>query len=158
MSETHKLLEEEQVVHDLTIELNKLKNAVNQIADVKNSAKVILESSERIVTNIASLVNIGNAVLGTLKTIDFISKFDKIDGQYLESINKIGRLLKNFDEVNFNQQFNNVIQTLTESINDNLVVRIDKLEKQYSRLGILSISIFVIQIAILTIFIIKLYF
>lgn len=94
-------LETEKVVHNLLEELNKLKPAVDQIEDTKNSAKTIQESANNIVRGTVELLATGKAILERVDEVRFKERLDRVEKLGVDSVendktilNRIGRLEK----------------------------------------------------------------
>ncbi len=121
MSDNTEFLKTETVVHNLLEELNKLKSAVDQIEDTKNSAKSIRESAENIVRATTELLTIGKTILNRVDEVRFKERFDEVE--------KLGK-----DSVE----------------NDKMIInRMNKLDKYNIYLSIGTIGILVFQAATL---------
>ena len=101
MSDNSDFLDTETVVHNLLEELNKLKPAVDQIEDTKNSAKTIQESANNIVRGTNELLTTGKTILERVGEVRFKERFDEVEKLGMESVendktilNRIGRLEK----------------------------------------------------------------
>ena len=79
MSDNTEFLKTETVVHNLLEELNKLKSAVDQIEDTKNSAKTIRESAENIVRATTELLTTGKTILNRVDEVRFKERFDEVE-------------------------------------------------------------------------------
>jgi hypothetical protein len=117
MADKADFLETEKVVHNLSEELSKLKSAVDQIEDTKNSAKTIEESANNIVCGATELVDIGKTIFTT--------------GE---------KILDRVDKVKFTERFDEVEKLGTESVEN-----IDRLQKHNSRLSIGIMGLLVLQ-------------
>ena len=71
MPDNSDFLKTETVVHNLLEELNKLKPAVDQIEDTKNSAKTIQESADNIVRGTNELLTTGKTILERVDEVGF---------------------------------------------------------------------------------------
>ena len=90
MPDNADLLETEEVVHNLLEELNRLKGAVDQIEDTKNSAKTIEESANNIVCGATELVDIGKTIFTTGEKI--LDRVDKVKfTERFDEVEKLGR-------------------------------------------------------------------
>ena len=121
MSDNTEFLKTEMLVHNLLEELNKLKSAVDQIEDTKNSAKSIRESAENIVRATTELLTTGKTILNRVDEVRFKERFDEVE--------KLGK-----DSVE----------------NDKMIInRMNKLDKYNIYLSIGTIGILVFQAATL---------
>ena len=151
MPENTEFLETETVVHNLLKELNKLKSAVDQIEDTKNSAKTIQESADNIVRGTTELLTIGKTILNRVDEVRLKERFDEVEilGKDSAEINKT--MLNKIDEVRFKERFDEVEKLGNDSVESNMtmLIRMNKLEKYnfYSSIGI--IGLFVLQAATL---------
>ena len=122
MADNADFLETEKVVHNLSEELSKLKSAVDQIEDTKNSAKTIEESANKIVDGTTELVKMGKTILDRVDEVKFKERFDKVEDSVKtiqESANHItastiqllttgNTILGRVDEVRFKDRFDEV--------------------------------------------------
>lgn len=118
MADKADLLETEEVVHNLLGELSKLKSAVDQIEDTKNSAKTIEESANNIVCGATELVDIGKTIFSTGKTIldkvdkvEFKKRFDKVEKLGSESVEDNKTILNGIEDTKHS------VNTIQESAN-----------------------------------------
>ena len=118
MADKADFLETEEVVHNLSEELKKLKTAVAQIEDTKISAKTIEESANNIVCGATELVDIGKIIFTTGKTIldkvdkvEFKKRFDKVEKLGSESVKSNQMILEGIEDTK------NSVNTIQESAN-----------------------------------------
>ena len=119
MPDNADFLETEKVVHNLLEELSKLKSAVDQIEDTKNSAKTIEESANNIVCGATELVDIGKTIFTTGKTIldrvdevGFTERFDKVEELGTESVKSNETILNGIEDTKKS------VNTIQESANN----------------------------------------
>ena len=128
MPDNSDFLETETVVHNLLEELNKLKPAVDQIEDTKNSAKTIQESASNIVRGTTELLTTGKTILDRVDGVRFKERFDKVEKLGMDSVENDKTILN----------------------------RIDRLKKHNSRLSIGVIGLLVFQVVTLVLLFLKL--
>ncbi len=138
MSDNTEFLKTEMLVHNLLEELNKLKSAVDQIEDTKNSAKTIRESAENIVRATTELLTIGKTILNRLDEVRLKEKLDEIEKLGKDSVNSAKTIqesadnivrattellttgktiLNRVDEVRFKERFDEVEKLGKDSVN-----------------------------------------
>ena len=99
MSDNTEFLKTEMLVHNLLEELNKLKSAVDQIEDTKNSAKTIRESAENIVRATTELLTIGKTILNRLDEVRLKEKLDEIEKLGKDSVENDKMILNRMNKL-----------------------------------------------------------
>ena len=119
MHDNSEFLETEQVVHNLLEELNKLKPAVDQIEDTKNSAKTIQESANNIresanniVRGTAELLTTGKTILDRVEEVRFKERLDTVEKLGEESVENNKTILNGIEDTK------NSVKTIQESANN----------------------------------------
>ena len=112
MSDNSDFLETETLVHNLLEELNKLKPAVDQIEDTKNSAKTIQESANNIVRGTNELLTTGKTILDRVGEVRFKERFDEVEKLGGESVENDKTILNGIEETK------NSVKTIQESANN----------------------------------------
>ena len=119
MPDNADLLETEEVVHNLLEELNRLKGAVDQIEDTKNSAKTIEESANNIVCGATELVDIGKTIFTTgekildrVDKVKFKERFDEVEKLGTESVKSNKTILNGIEDTKKS------VNTIQESANN----------------------------------------
>lgn len=122
MPDNSGFLETETVVHNLLEELNKLKPAVDQIEDTKNSAKTIQESANNIVRGTTELLTTGKIILERVDKVRFKGRFDEVEQLGRESVENDKTILNKIDEVRFKERFDAVEQLGGESVENDKTI------------------------------------
>jgi uncharacterized protein YoxC len=112
MPDNSGFLETETVVHNLLEELNKLKPAVDQIEDTKNSAKTIQESANNIVRGTNELLTTGKTILERVNEVRFKERFDEVEKLGIESVENDKTILSKIEDTK------NSAETIQESANN----------------------------------------
>ena len=112
MSDNSDFLETETLVHNLLQELNKLKPAVDQIEDTKNSAKTIQESANNIVRGTTELLTTGKTILDRVGEVRFKERFDEVKKLGIESAENDKIILNGIEDTK------NSVKTIQESANN----------------------------------------
>lgn len=112
MSDNSDFLETETLVHNLLEELNKLKPAVDQIEDTKNSAKTIQESANNIIRGTNELLTTGKTILDRVGEVRFKERFDEVEKLGGESVENDKTILNGIEETK------NSVKTIQESANN----------------------------------------
>ena len=112
MSDNSGFLETETVVHNLLEELNKLKPAIDQIEDAKNSARTIQESTNNIVRGTTELLTTGKIILERVDKVRFKGRFDEVEKLGVESIENDKIILNGIEDTK------NSVKTIQESANN----------------------------------------
>ena len=112
MPDNSDFLETETVVHNLLEELNKLKPAVDQIEDTKNSAKTIQESSSNIVRGTTELLTTGKTILDRVDGVRFKERFDKVEKLGMDSVENGKTILNGIEDTK------NSVKIIQESANN----------------------------------------
>ncbi len=112
MSDNSDFLETETLVHNLLEELNKLKPAVDQIEDAKNSAKTIQESANNIVRGTTELLATGKTILDQVGEVRFKERFDEVKKLGIESAENDKIILNGIEDTK------NSVKTIQESANN----------------------------------------
>lgn len=112
MPDNSGFLETETAVHDLLKELNKLKSAVDQIEDTKNSAKTIQESADNIVRGTAELLTTGKTILERAGEVRFKERFDEVEKLGMESVENDKTILNGIEDTK------NSVKIIQESANN----------------------------------------
>ena len=117
MPDNTEFLETETVVHNLLEELNKLKSAVDQIEDTKNSAKTIRESADNIVRGTTELLTIATTILNRLDEVRFNERLDEVEKLGKDSAESNKTMLKRMGEIRFKERFDEVEKLGKDSVN-----------------------------------------
>ena len=112
MPDNSEFLETETVVHNLLEELNKLKPAVDQIEDTKNSAKMIQESASNIVSGTIELLTTGKGILDRVDEVRFKERFDTVEKLGTESVENDKTILNGIEDTK------NSVKIIQESANN----------------------------------------
>ena len=112
MSDNSDFLETETLVHNLLEELNKLKPAVDQIEDAKNSARTIQESANNIVRGTTELLTTGKTILDRVGEVRFKERFDEVKKLGIESAENDKIILNGIEDTK------NSVKTIQESANN----------------------------------------
>ena len=112
MHDNSDFLETETVVHSLLEEFNKLKPAVDQIEDTKNSAKTIQESANNIVRGTNELLTTGKTILERVGEVRFKERFDEVEKLGMESVENDKMILNGIEDTK------NSAKTIQESANN----------------------------------------
>ncbi len=112
MSDNSDFLETETLVHNLLEELNKLKPAVDQIEDAKNSARTIQESANNIVRGTTELLATGKTILDRVGEVRFKERFDEVKKLGIESAENDKIILNGIEDTK------NSARTIQESANN----------------------------------------
>ncbi len=112
MSDNSDFLETETLVHNLLEELNKLKPAVDQIEDGKNSARTIQESANNIVRGTTELLTTGKTILDRVGEVQFKERFDEVEKLGGESVENDKTILNGIEETK------NSVKIIQESANN----------------------------------------
>ena len=112
MSDNSDFLETETLVHNLLEELNKLKPAVDQIEDAKNSARTIQESANNIVRGTTELLTTGKTILDRVGEVRFKERFDEVKKLGIESAENDKMILNGIEDTK------NSVKTIQESANN----------------------------------------
>ncbi len=112
MPDNSDFLKTETVVHNLLEELNKLKPAVDQIEDTKNSAKTIQESADNIVRGTNELLTTGKTILERVDEVGFKERFDEVEKLEMESVENDKTILNGIEDTK------NSAKTIQESANN----------------------------------------
>jgi len=112
MPDNSDFLETETVVHNLLEEFNKLKPAVDQIEDTKNSAKTIQESANNIVRGTNELLTTGKTILERVDEVRFKERFDEAERLGKESVENDKTILNGIEDTK------NSAKTIQESANN----------------------------------------
>ena len=119
MPDNSDFLETEAVVHSLLEEFNKLKSAVDQMEDTKNSAKTIQESANNIresanniVRGTAELLTTGKTILDRVDEVRFKERFDTVEKLGEESVENNKTILNGIEDTK------NSVKTIQESANN----------------------------------------
>ncbi len=151
MPDNTEFLETDTVVHNLLEELNKLKSAVDQIEDTKNSAKTIQESADNIVRGTTELLTIAKTILNQVDEVRFKERFDEVEKLGKDSAESNKTMFIRMDEIRFKERFDEVEKLGKDSVeNDKMILnRMNKLDKYSFYLSIGIIGILVFQAALL---------
>ena len=122
MSDNSGFLETETAVHNLLDELNKLKPAVDQIEDAKNSARTIQESTNNIVRGTTELLTTGKIILERVDKVRFKGRFDEVEKLGRESVENDKTILNKIDEVRFKERFDEAERLGKESVGNNKTI------------------------------------
>ena len=79
-------------------ELSKLKSAVDQIEETKNSAKIIQESANNIVRGTIELLTTGKTILERVDEVRFKERFDTVEILGMESVENDKTILNGVEE------------------------------------------------------------
>ena len=112
MSDNSDFLETETLVHNFLEELNKLKPAVDQIEDAKNSARTIQESANNIVRGTTELLTTGKTILDRVGEVRFKERFDEVKKLGIESAENDKMILNGIEDTK------NSVKTIQESANN----------------------------------------